>query len=60
MAHQAVPCPFAKEMDARQLPRRKESRVLYRQRRSLRQTCAQREGRANRKARNAYLQNELA
>jgi hypothetical protein len=30
MAHEAVPCPFAKEIDARYMPPRKESCVLFR------------------------------
>jgi len=59
MAHEAVPCPIAKEIDSRQVPPRKVPSVLYRRRRSLRQTCAHREGRANRKAKNAHLQDEL-
>jgi len=36
MAHEAVPCHFAREIDARQVPRRKESCVHYCRR--LRQT----------------------
>ena len=45
MVDEAVPCPFAKEIDALQVPPRKESCVLYRWRRSLRRTCAHRRGR---------------
>jgi hypothetical protein len=59
MAHEAVPCPFAKEIDALQVPPRKESCVLYRWQRLLRRSCAYGEGRAIQQTKNVILQNEL-
>jgi len=57
--HEAVPSPIAKEIDSRQVPPRKVPSVLYRRRRSLRQTCVYRQGRPNRKAKNAHLKIDL-